>query len=256
MAGHNEDIIDLRTLQTISRKLRLVGNLRVILVEILGDVDNRLLDELQVTDTTHNDTQRHRIVGFRLRLIELGRDIELSYAAGEVCRTFRQGINLNLDARSHNLLLHLDIAGTSVEESLERIDVTVLLHHDALESDARNLELASHLREHHVLTPGTGAIGTPVEGLDGKALLLWQIHLLRIETLQVGHIATQLSERYEGIYLIGEQDRLLFVDSLLVGTHLDKEVGAGYLTACIAHLITVFIVLALARRPAVALCRT
>ena len=81
--------------------------------------------------------------------------------------------------------------------------------------------------------------------LDRKTLLLREIHLLRIKTLQVGHIATQLGQLHEGIDLIREQNGLLFVDALLVGCNLDKEVGARDMTTCIAHLTTIIVVLTL-----------
>ena len=44
-----------------------------------------------------------------------------------------------------------------------------------------------------------------------------------MEALQVGHLAIELCKLYLRIYLIGEQDRLLFHHSALVGTDLDEE---------------------------------
>ena len=84
MTRHDEDIVDLRTLQAISREFGLFRNLRIILVEVLGEIDDGLFDKLQITCTTHDDTHRHRIVGLGLRLSELGRDIKLSYATREI----------------------------------------------------------------------------------------------------------------------------------------------------------------------------
>ena len=107
------------------------------------------------------------------------------------------------------------------------------------------MELTRHLGEHDVLAPGTCTVRTAVDGLYRETLLLGQIDLLRIEALQVGHVASQLGERYKGVDLIGKQDGLLFVDALLVGADLDKEVGAGDVAACIAHLAAIIVVLAL-----------
>ena len=225
MTGHDEEVVDLRAFEAVGGQLRLVGNLRIVLVEVLGDVDNGLLDELEVTHTTDDDAQRDGVIGLRSGLIELGRDIELSHSTREVGRALRQGIDLDLDARCHNLLLDLDIARAAVEEGLKGIDIAVLLHDDTLEGDRGDMELSRHLREHDVLAPGTCAVRTSVDGLYREALLLREIHLLRVEALQVGHVATELGQRYEGVDLIGEQDRLLFVNALLVGTDLDEEVG-------------------------------
>ena len=78
-----------------------------------------------------------------------------------------------------------------------------------------------------------------------ETFLLRQIDLLRIETLQIGHIATQLGKRYERIYLISKQNGLLFVNSLLVGTDLNKEVGTRNLTSGIAHLSPIVVIMTL-----------
>ena len=72
MTGHNEEVVDLRTFEAVGGQLRLVGNLRIVLVEVLGNVDNGLLDELEVTHTTDDDSQRDGVVGLRSSLIELG----------------------------------------------------------------------------------------------------------------------------------------------------------------------------------------
>ena len=110
MARHNEEVVDLRALETVGSQLGLIGNLRVVLVEVLGNVDDGLLDELEVAHTADDDTQGYRVIGLRRCLIELCRDIKLPHSAREIGRALWQGINLNLDAWSHNLLLDLNIA--------------------------------------------------------------------------------------------------------------------------------------------------
>lgn len=194
MTRHDEYIVDHRALDTTGGEFGLVGNLRLIFVEVLRHIDHRLLHQFQVTRTTDDNTHRDGIIGFCLGLVELGRDGELTYPTREVCRTLGQRIYLDIDARGHDLLLDLDVTGTAVKESLKGIDITVLLNHDSLEGDARNLEFTRHLGEHHILAPRASAVRTPVDSLYRKALLLWQIHLLGVETLKVGHIATQLGE--------------------------------------------------------------
>ena len=224
MTGHGEDIVDHRALQTIGRQLGLIGDLGVILVKIFGELHNRLLDELEIARTTDDDTQRDRVVGLGHGLVELCRDRELPHSTREIGRTSRQRVNLNLNARCYDLLLHLHIAGTTIEERLERIDVTILLDNNTIKGDAGYLHLARHLRKHDVLAPGTGAIGPSVDRLKLETLLLGQWHLLGVEALQVGHITTQLCQRHERIYLISQQDRLLFVDTPFVGTDLDEKI--------------------------------
>ena len=98
--------------------------------------------------------------------------------------------------------------------------------------------------EHHILAPGAGTIWTTIDSLNRERLLLWQIHLLGIEALQVGHIATQLGELYQCINLIGKQDGLLLINTLFVGAYLDKQVAARDTTTGIAHLSTIVAILA------------
>ena len=72
MTRHDEDIVCDRALCTIGCQLRLIRRLRLILVKVFWQVYLRLLDELQIACTTDRDTQRHRIIGLRLCLVQLG----------------------------------------------------------------------------------------------------------------------------------------------------------------------------------------
>ena len=110
MAWNNQDIVNLRTLQSGCGQLGLVGNLGLVLIKVLRQIQYRLFDEFEVTRTTHNHTQFDRIVGLGLCLIELGRDIKLTYSTRECGGTLWQRINLNINTRSHNLFLHLYVA--------------------------------------------------------------------------------------------------------------------------------------------------
>ena len=107
---HNEEVVDLRTLKARRGKFGLVGNLGLVLIEILWQIDDGLLDELEVARTANDDTQGNGIVGLSLGLVELGRDVELTYSTREGCRALWQRVNLNLDTRSLDLLLNLYIA--------------------------------------------------------------------------------------------------------------------------------------------------
>ena len=198
MTGHGEDIVDHRTFHTIRRQLGLIRNLGIVLVEILGESHLRLFDELQVTHTTDDNTQRDGIIGLGFGLVELGRNSEISHTTREIGRALRQRIHLNIDAGGNDLLLHFHIAGATVEEGLEGIDVTVLLHHDTIEGNAGDLQFTRQLGEHHILAPRHGTIRTAIERLDLEALLLREIDLLRMEALQIGHLTLQLRQRHQG----------------------------------------------------------
>ena len=226
MAGYGEEVVNHGAFQPVGRQLRLVGELGIVLVEVLGEFYHRLLDELQVAHAADDDTQLDGIVGLHLGIVELGADVEVPYPTREVGRTLWQRVYLYLHPWSLYLLLHLDIAGAAVEEGLEGVDVAVLLDDDAVERQGRNLQLTRYLGEHDVLRPGHRAVGTAVDGLYLEALLLWQRHFLRVESVQVGHLALQLGQLHQRVHLVGQQDRLLLVDALLVGTDLDEQVGA------------------------------
>ena len=226
MAGYGEEVVNHGAFQPVGRQLRLVGELGIVLVEVLGELHHRLLDELQVAHAADDDTQLDSIVGLHFRIVELGADIEVPYPTREVGRTLWQRVNLYFHTWSLYLLLHLDIAGAAVEEGLEGVDVAVLLHDDAVERQGRNLQLTRYLGEHDVLRPRHRAVGTTVDGLYLEALLLGQRHFLRMESIQVGHLSLQLCQLHQRIYLVGQQHGLLLIDALLVGTDLDEQVGA------------------------------
>ena len=71
VARNSKEVIDHVSLYTISRQLGLVGHLRIIFVEVLGEVHHGLLDELQVTNTAYHYTDSDRIIGLDLGLVEL-----------------------------------------------------------------------------------------------------------------------------------------------------------------------------------------
>ena len=101
------------------------------------------------------------------------------------------------------------------------------MHDDAFERDAGNLQFSRHLRIHHILAPGDALIVAPVDVLYMKTFLLWQFHLLCMETRQVGHFSIELCQFYKRIHLIGQQDRFLLMHTCLIGTHPDEEVVVG-----------------------------
>ena len=225
MAGNGQEVVDHRAFHAVGGQLGFVGDLGIVLVEVFRELNNRLLDELEITDTADDDTQLDGLVGLDLGIVELGRDAETADTAREARRALGQRIDLDLDAGSLYLLLHLDIAGTAVKEGLKGIDGTVLLDDDAVERDAGDLELARYLREHDVLRPGHRTVGTTVDVLYLKALLLRQRDFLRMEAVEFGHLSFQLRQVHQRIYFIGQQYRLLLIDPLFVGTDLDEEVG-------------------------------
>ena len=240
---HDEEVVDLRTLEARRGQLGLVGNLGLVLIEILWQIDDGLLDELEVTRTANDDTQGDGVVGLSLGLVELGRDVELTYSTREGSRALWQRVYLNLDAGSLDLLLNLYIARTAVEEGLERVDITILLNHNTLEGDRRYLQLAGGLWEHDILAPSAGAVWAAIHILDRERLLLRQVYLLRVEALKIGHIATKLRQLHKGIYLISKEYRLLFEHALLVGTHLDEEVAARDTATHLANLLALVVVI-------------
>ena len=56
MSWHSQKIIDDRAFQTISGQLALIGHFGIILVEVLGEFDFGLFQQLHITQTADNDT--------------------------------------------------------------------------------------------------------------------------------------------------------------------------------------------------------
>ena len=231
MTGNSQEVVGDGTLKTTRRQLGLVGHLRIVMVEVLGELHLRLLQQFHVTHARNYDTQLDGVVGLHFVLVQLGGNGVAAYTTGEPCRTLRQRVNLNGDARGLDLLLHLDVAGTTIEEGLEGINIAVLLHDNTFVGNAGNFQFACRLGEYDVLLPSDSPIGLSVEILDMELLLLRQWHFTGIEALQVGHLTIQLSQSDECIDFVGQQDGFLFANVLLGCRHLDEEVAAGNSTA-------------------------
>ena len=76
-----------------------------------------------------------------------------------------------------------------------------------------------------------------------EALLLRQTYLLRMETGQVRHLSLKGCQVNKRINLIGQQDRLLLVNTLFVGTYTDKEVVTRNGTTGLTHLMAVIVLM-------------
>ena len=55
MTRHDEDVVDHRTLDARCGQFCLVSHLRLVFVEVLGQLNLRLLDEFQITRTTDSN---------------------------------------------------------------------------------------------------------------------------------------------------------------------------------------------------------
>ena len=69
MTGYSQEVIDDATLQAIDSQLGFVRHLGIIAVKVFRHLDNRLLEQLHVTNTTDNHSQIDRIVGFDFGLV-------------------------------------------------------------------------------------------------------------------------------------------------------------------------------------------
>ena len=56
MTGHRQKVVDHGALEPVDGQLGLIGELGVVFVEIVGETDNRLFDEFQVSRTADDDT--------------------------------------------------------------------------------------------------------------------------------------------------------------------------------------------------------
>ena len=244
IARHSQEVIDHVAFHAIGCEFGLVCHLGVVLIKVLGEVDDGQLQQFQVARTANDDAQGDGIAGLHRLFVELGRDVEPPHSTREAGRLVRQGIHLNGDSRSDDALLHLHIARTAIEEGLHGVDGAVLLHHDAAVGDGWYLEFTRHLGIHHILAPGDGLIVLASHAFQVEALLLGQWHLLHVEARQIGHLALELGQIDGGIDLIGQQHRFLLVHALLVGADLDEELVAIDRRASLLHGRTVALMVA------------
>ena len=64
VAWHNKIVVNHIALNTICSKTGTVGNLRIIFVKILGEIDNRLLYKLKVAVAANHYTQSDGVAFF------------------------------------------------------------------------------------------------------------------------------------------------------------------------------------------------
>ena len=230
VARHYKIVENHVALNAIGCKLCLVGNLGVVLFKVFREINHRLLYKLKIADASNHYTQSDGIAFLNRLFGKLCRYRELAYSTRECGWLRRKRIHLYVKSWCHNIALYLNITRTAIEESLKRVDRTVLLNHNALERDARDRQLTCHLREHYILAPCHTTIVLAIEPLKMKTLLLWQRHFLSVETCKVGHLAIERREIYKRIYLICKQHWFLLVYSALVGTHLYEKIACGNLT--------------------------
>ena len=90
--------------------------------------------------------------------------------------------------------------------------------------------MAALLGEQYVLAPYDGAIVATVVVFEFKlTIALRHLHLLSMETFQVGHLTAHIGEVYRRVYLIGKQYGFLLIDLLLVYRRYDKKILIAYL---------------------------
>ena len=72
MTRDHKDIIHHAAFNTISSELSIVCYLGIILIKVLGQIDDRLFDEFQVTCTTHRHTEGDGVISLHFFLINSG----------------------------------------------------------------------------------------------------------------------------------------------------------------------------------------
>ena len=85
IAWHKEEVIDHVATHAGGCQLGLVGHLCVVFVEVLGEIDLRLLDQLEVAIAAYDHSEGDGITGFHFLLGKLSRDVELTHTTGEAC---------------------------------------------------------------------------------------------------------------------------------------------------------------------------
>ena len=156
---------------------------------------------------------------------------------GEISRPWRrQRIYLQGQRRSHNGFLHLDHGTPPVEKRINRVDITILLHHNPLELDGRNRHLSATLGKEHILPPYHRTVPAPIVLFHFQALLLGQLYFLRMKAFQIRHATGQLRQVDQRVDLISQHYRLLFIQALLVGRNRNEKVFSGNLSPGILHL--------------------
>ena len=80
IARNSQEIVDHVSFNTIGCEACLVGHFGIIGVEVLGECNHRLLDELQVSVASHDNTKRDGFAGLHLSLVNLCRDVQAPHS--------------------------------------------------------------------------------------------------------------------------------------------------------------------------------
>ena len=89
MTRYDEYIVNHGAFDAAGGEFGFVRNLRLVFVEVLRYIDDRLFQKFQITRATDDHTHGNGIVGFGFCLIELGGDGELTYSTREVSWALR-----------------------------------------------------------------------------------------------------------------------------------------------------------------------
>ena len=237
MAGHSQIIKYFITGNPSATYFGLVRNLGIVRLEIFREIHHRSFHQLHVAASGNRNPQRQRVIRLHFARSKGSTDIEFAHRSGEISRPWRrQRIYLQGQRRSHNGFLHLDHGTPPVEKRINRVDITILLHHNPLELDGRNRHLSATLGKEHILPPYHRTVPAPIVLFHFQALLLGQLYFLCMKTLQIRHATGQLRQVDQRVDLISQHYRLLFIQALLVGRNRNEKVFSGNLSPGILHL--------------------
>ena len=213
----------LRTRQSAVGQLIIIGHFRVIDFEILREFYFRCTDKLHVSCTAQCQFNSHSIVGLYVSRIDRRCQFKLTHCSRESGRFGRKRLHVNHYFRSRNFLLHFHVS-SAIEESIKRVVRNGLLGNHPIKCNGRDFQFTRLLREQHILTPYSRIVVPSFIMFQCESLLLRQFYLLRMETLQIGHLAIQLTQIHHGIYLISQQNGFLLVYGGLAGCSRDKQI--------------------------------
>ena len=223
----------LRSRQSAIGQLIIIGHFRVIDFEILREFHFRRTDKLHVSCTAQCQFDGHGIVGLYVSRIDRRCQFELTHCSRESGRFGRKRLHVNHYFRSRDFLLHFHVS-SAIEESIKRVVRNGLLGNHPIKCNRRDFQFTRLLWEQHILAPYSRIVVPSFIMFQRKSLLLRQFYLLCMETLQIGHLAIQLTQIHHGIYLISQQNGFLLVYGGLAGCSRDKQIiGRDTATCCL-----------------------
>ena len=197
MTRHSQILELLGAAQSITSEREVICCFCIVCFEILRECHLRRLNQFHVTSTLDYNLHCDGIVSFHMLRTDIGGDSKRTYRTRKVRWLVRQRTDVESNLWSGYLLLYLNNSTSTIEECLNRVNITILLNDDSFVGNGWYDQIARLLGEEHILTPHDSMVNTSVVVLKFKLFGVRKWNLLNLESIECRQFAVELSKIHQ-----------------------------------------------------------